>query len=162
MPSSSSMTAWTRKRRLVILLGAATCLMAAGAGRSTAAEAAQKPAQGEEGWVRYSLPGMQMELTSRWQLLGSDGDQLVFKVETYINGELRATREMKRARLRVPEQYRRETIVAGGKKYDCKVFELGSTTYWYSEEVPLLGIVRSQNGDHEIMELLDSSARRTR
>ena len=159
MPNSSSMAAWTRTRGLVIGLGAAACLMAAG-GRSTAGEAAQKPAQGEESWVRYSLPGTPMELTSRWQLLGSDGDQLVLKVKSYINGELRATREIKRARLRVPEQYRRETIVAGGKKYDCKVFQLGTTTYWYSEEVPLLGIVRSQNGDHDIMELLDSSARR--
>jgi hypothetical protein len=125
-----------------------------------AAGVAGQPARSEESWVRYSLPGTRMALTSRWQLVGADGDQLVIKVESYIDGEPRAAREIKRSPLRVPEQYRRETIEAGGRKYDCKVFEIGTTTYWYSEEVPLLGIVRSQNGDHDIMVLVDSSARR--
>jgi hypothetical protein len=143
------MSARMRIRSFVIALAAVACLVAAEAG-----------AREEASWVRYQLPGTRSELTMRWQLLGSDGEKLVIKVETFLDGNLRATREIKRARLQVPEQHRRETIVAGGKKYDCKVFELRGTTYWYSEDVPLLGMVRSQRGDRDIMELLDSSTRR--
>lgn len=158
MPGSEALRRWTRVRRLGIGVTAAACLIVA----CGIARAAGRPARGEDGWVRYSVPGTQMPLTLRWQLLRIDGDQLVIRIESYLDGQLRATREVTRARLRVPDQYRRETIVAGGTKYDCKVFQVGSTTYWYSEDVPVVGVVRSRNGEHDIMELLDSSARHPR
>jgi hypothetical protein len=112
----------------------------------------------DEPWVSYALPGSR--ITMRWHLLRIEGDELVIKVETSIAGEVRSTREIKRTRLRVPEKYRRESLVAGGKRYDCKVFVSGTTTYWYSEEVPLLGIVRSQSGDGDVFELVEASGRR--
>ena len=142
----------TASRTLGLVVALAAILVAIAIERSDVAAA--------DSWVRYALPGPRMPLTMRWQLLGAEGEQLVLKVDTYLDGELRSTKTLKRDRIRVPEQYRMETIVAGGRKYECKVFQLGSTTYWYSEDVPVLGIVRSQNGDHDIMELLEASAGR--
>ena len=116
-------------------------------------------ARADDTWVRYSLPGTRMELTMRWLLAGTDGDQLLIKVETYLDGQLRSTKEIRRAPLKIPADARRETIVAGGKKYECQVFQQNGTTYWHSPDVPLLGIVRSQTGEHEVMEILDASPR---
>jgi len=149
----------TASRTLGLVVALAAILVAIAIERSDVAAAGQTPAAADS-WVRYALPGPRMPLTMRWQLLGAEGEQLVLKVDTYLDGELRSTKTLKRDRIRVPEQYRMETIVAGGRKYECKVFQLGSTTYWYSEDVPVLGIVRSQNGDHDIMELLEASAGR--
>lgn len=146
------MIAGMRSRTILIGLWAAVCLLASGA-------AGQQAGQ-EESWVRYRLPATRTDLTTRWQLLRSEGEKLVIKVDTYLGDELRSSREIKGARLRVPEQHRRETVAAGGRRYDCQVFEVRGTTFWYSEEVPLLGIVRSQTGDHDIMELVESSVRR--
>lgn len=125
-------------------------------------EGAVQAAKGQHGeaWVLYALP--RTRITMRWQLLRAEGGELVIKVETYIEGELRAAKEMKRPRLRVPEQYRRETIRAGVKNYDCKVFRVGTTTYWYSDDVPLLGIVRSETADGDILELVEAPEWRLR
>ena len=127
-------------------------------GAGSAVHAGSPSGQSDEPWVRYALPGTR--ITMRWYLLRTEGDDQIFKVETAIAGEVRAVHERRRTRLRVPAQYRRETLVAGGKKYDCKVFVSGTTTYWYSEEVPLMGIVRSKSGDGDVMELVETSPRR--
>jgi hypothetical protein len=147
---------------LRILLCAAVCLMAAAHAHAASGLPVPQVPPADDTWVRYSLPGTSLELTMRWLLAGTDGEQLVIKVETYIDGQLRSTKEIRRAPLKVPAEYRREAIVAGGRKYDCKVFQQGPTTYWYSEDVPLLGIVRSQTGEHEVMELVEASPRRQR
>ncbi|MBI4474246.1 MAG: hypothetical protein HY646_16360 [Acidobacteria bacterium] len=154
--SRASIDAWIRTRRLVVSFSAVACVVLVGTAFQATVRPAAAQAPKEETWVRYRLPGTRNELTSRWQLLGIAGDQLVIKAETYINGQLQATRTMRRARLRIPEKYSRETIVAAGKKYNCKVFQIAATTFWYAEEVPILGMVRSQNG-RDIIELLDFS-----
>ena len=157
MPGSPRTNTRIRGCRLIIGLALAACLLAAGASGGIPISAAPiAPAHGD--WVLYNLPGTRDALTVRWELVDADGNKLVIKMETYINGQLRATKEVKRERLPVPEQCRRETIVAGGRKYDCRVFQVGSVTYWYSEDVPVLGIVRTQDGN-DVMDLVDSSVR---
>lgn len=140
---------------------AAVWIVAAGA----ASLQSERPAvrtTAPESWVLYSFPGTGKEITARWRLERIEGETLVIRIETYLDGKLGPIRELKGARPRVPADHRREAIVAGGRPYDSQVFERAGTTIWYSDDVPLLGIVRSQRGERDIMEIVDSSAQRKR
>lgn len=144
-------------------MAAIGCVLGMGlvsAQRGTQPAGTQPP--GGEVWVLYSLPGTLHQLTARWRLLRIEGETLVIRIDVYLDGALRSSRELRGSRLRVPPRSRRETIVSGGRKYDCHVFEQGNMTFWYSEDVPLFGIVRSQRGERDVMEILDSSTPRQR
>lgn len=140
------------------IAGLAACFVNGGAALGQSGRPDVKEAAAAGSWVLYAFPGTEKQITARWRLERTDGETLVIRIEAYLDGRLGPIRELKAARPLVPADHRRETIVAGGRRYDCQVFAQAGTTLWYSEDVPLLGIVRSQRGERDIMEIVDSSA----
>lgn len=107
-------------------------------------------------WALYQTANGNMQ--ERHSVIARRRDVIVVKVDSIINGKVISSKT-ENHRITDPAFLRNSegstVVTAGGKEYESVVVKRGKRTRYYSNLVPVLGLVRIERDDVMILEVID-------
>jgi hypothetical protein len=106
-------------------------------------------------WALYSASGSMQE---RHSVVARRRDVVVVRVDSIINGKVISSNTVN-YRVNAPQFLAgaegQQQVTAGGKVYDCVVVRRGNRLMYYSNNVPVTGLVAISRGGTMIKEIID-------
>ncbi len=106
-------------------------------------------------WALYSASGSMQE---RHSVVARRREVVVVREDSIINGKVISSNTVN-YRVNAPQFLAgaedRQQISAGGRVYDCVVVRRGNRLFYYSNDVPVTGLVAVSRGGNMIKEIID-------
>ena len=139
--------------RKVLLLATATILVVSAI--AVAQENTLSDARVGE-WALYRTSSGSVQ--ERHSVITRRRQVVVVRVDSIVNGKVISSRT-ENYRLNSPDFLRgaegRRTVAVGGRNYDCVVVSKGKRTFFYSNQVPVTGLVLVRRDGDEVKGILD-------
>ncbi|HUX06503.1 MAG TPA: hypothetical protein VMX35_04255 [Acidobacteriota bacterium] len=106
-------------------------------------------------WALYSASGSMQE---RHSVVARRREVVVVRVDSIINGKVISSNTVN-YRVNTPQFLAgaegQQQVRAGGRLYDCVVVRRGNRLFYYSNDVPVTGLVAVSRGGNSIQEIID-------